>query len=234
VALTDPPPDLEVQRPPEAGTFFDARRGVYYTKPLLRGWLHLFWFAASLVLGIILLVRTRGHTRITAGAIYATSVSALFGASALYHRGNWTSAWRQRLQRLDHMMIFFLIAGTATPAFLLAWPGPVGLTCLIVVWALAIAAAVVHMAWMNAPELIVGGTFIGLGWVAGLGLPGVWIHAGAIPGCWCWPAGCCTPRGRSATAAAGPTPIRRCSGTTRSFTLTCARRPGASTPLWPC
>jgi hemolysin III len=182
VALTGPPPDVDAQSPPEAGAFFDARRGIYYTKPLLRGWLHLLWFGASLVLGAILLARTRGHARITAGAIYATSVSALFGASALYHRGNWTSAWRRRLQRLDHMMIFFLIAGTATPAFLIAWPGPVGLTCLIVVWMLAITAAAIHMAWMNAPELIVGGTFVGLGWVAGLGLPGVWIHAGTIPG----------------------------------------------------
>jgi len=182
VVLTDPPPGAEGQSRPEACRFFDACRGVYYNKPLLRGWLHLFWFGASLVLGIILLASTSGHARITAGAIYAASVSALFGASALYHRGNWTTAWRQRLQRLDHIMIFFLIAGTATPAFLIAWPGPVGLTGLIVVWTLAIAAAAVHMAWMNAPELIVGGTFVALGWVAGLGMPGVWIHAGVIAG----------------------------------------------------
>jgi hemolysin III len=182
MALTDPPPGVSGQSPPGAGRLFDARRGVYYTKPLLRGWLHLFWFGASLVLGIILLASTSGHARIAAGAIYVTSVSALFGASALYHRGNWTTAWRQRLQRLDHMMIFFLIAGTATPAFLIAWPGPVGLTGLIVVWTLAITAATVHMAWMNAPELIVGGTFVGLGWVAGLGIPGVWMHAGVIAG----------------------------------------------------
>jgi hemolysin III len=165
-----------------AGRYYDARRGVYYTKPALRGWLHLLWFGASLVVGVVLLVRARGDARVTAGAIYATSVSALFGVSALYHRGNWTVAWRRRLQRLDHLMIFFLIAGTATPAYLIALPGLPGLTCLIVVWTLAITGAAVHMAWMNAPELIVGGTFVGLGWMAGAGLPGVWIHAGATPG----------------------------------------------------
>ncbi len=168
--------------PPAAGPFYDARRDVYYTKPALRGWLHLLWFAASLVFGIILLTRARGGARITAGAIYAASVSALFGVSALYHRGNWTTAWRQRLQRLDHLMIFFLIAGTATPAFLIAMPGPLGLTGLIAVWTLAATAATVHMAWMNAPELIVGGTFVGLGWMAGVGVPSVWIHAGTTPG----------------------------------------------------
>jgi hemolysin III len=177
-------PDSAPGAPREAaaGAFYDARRGVYYAKPLLRGWLHLLWFGASLVLGTVLLARAHGAARVTAGAVYAVSVSALFGSSALYHRGNWSAAWRRRLQRLDHMMIFFLIAGTATPALLVATPGPLGVACLIVVWTLAITAAAVHMAWMGAPELIVGGTFVGLGWMAGLALPGVWIHAGAVPG----------------------------------------------------
>jgi hemolysin III len=104
--------------PPAAEAFYDARRDVYYTKPALRGWLHLLWFEVSLVFGTLLLARAHGATRITASAIYAASVSAMFGASALYHRGSWSATWRQRLQRLDHAMIFFLIAGTATPAFL--------------------------------------------------------------------------------------------------------------------
>jgi hemolysin III len=164
-----------------ADAFYDARRGVSYTKPVLRGWLHLLWFEASLVLGTLLLVRAHGATRIAAAATYAASVSALFGVSALYHRGNWTAASRRRLQRLDHAMIFFLIAGTATPAFLLAAPGAFGLACLIVLWTLTLTAAVIHLAWMNAPERVVGGTFIGLGWVAGLALPAVWIHAGVVP-----------------------------------------------------
>jgi hemolysin III len=168
-------------RPPAADTFYDSRRDVYYTKPVLRGWMHLLWFEASLVLGTLLLARAHGASRITAGAVYAASVTALFGVSALYHRGNWTAEWRRRLQRLDHAMIFFLIAGTATPAFLLDERGAFGVTCLIVMWTLTLTAAVIHMAWMNAPERLVGGTFIGLGWVAGLSLPGVWIHAGVAP-----------------------------------------------------
>ena len=170
------------QPDPAAEVFFDARRGIYYAKPALRGWLHLVWFGFSLVAGALLLAGAHGAARITAGGIYATSVSGLFGVSALYHRGNWTEAGRRRMQRLDHMMIFFLIAGTATPVLLLAMPGAVGLAWLIVVWTLAVAAAAVHMAWMSAPELVVGATFVGLGWAAGLALPGMWIHAGAAPG----------------------------------------------------
>ena len=166
---------------PAADPFYDARRGVYYTKPLLRGWLHLLWFAASLVLGPLLVIRAHGATRITALIIYAVSVSGLFGFSALYHRGNWTAAWRRRLQRLDHAMIFFLIAGTATPAFLLANRGAFGLICLTLLWALTLTAAAVHLVWMSAPEVVVGAVFVGLGWVAALALPGVWIHAGVAP-----------------------------------------------------
>ena len=176
----DPAP--AAPRRPVADALYDARRGVYYTKPVLRGWLHLIWFGASLVLGTLLLARAHGPARITAIAIYAASVSALFGISALYHRGNWTDAWRRRLQRLDHVMIFFLIAGTATPSYLLAMRGAFGLTCVIVMWSLTLTAAATHMARMRAPEVVVGATFLALGWVAGLALPGVWIHAGTTPG----------------------------------------------------
>src|SRR6266851_773631 len=100
-AAPPPPP------PPPAvvGAFYDARRGVYYTKPVLRGWLHLLWFGASLAGGTLLLARAHGAARVAATGVYAASVSALFGVSALYHRGNWNGAWRRRLQRLDHAMI---------------------------------------------------------------------------------------------------------------------------------
>jgi hemolysin III len=120
--------------------------------------------------------------RITALAIYAVSVSAMFGISALYHRGTWTAGWNRRLQRLDHAMIFLLIAGTATPAFLLASSGTFRLACLITMWALTVTTAAVRLAWMSAPELVAGSTFVGLGWVAILALPDVWTRAGAAAG----------------------------------------------------
>ena len=167
--------------PSTADAFYDARRDIYYTKPALRGWLHLLWFEVSLVFGTLLLAWAHGAARITASAIYAASVSAMFGASALYHRGNWSAAWRQRLQRLDHAMIFFLIAGTATPAFLLTVRSTFGVVCLIVMWALTVTAAAVRMVRMSTPELVAGAMFVGLGWLAGLALPWVWVRAGVAP-----------------------------------------------------
>src|SRR5450755_3958773 len=176
-AAAEPSLPLTVQAPSA-----DVRRQVSPAKPLLRGWLHLVWFEASLVLGTLTLARAHGAVRIAALAIFAVSVSAMFGVSALYHRGDWTETWRRRLQRLDHAMIFLLIAGTATPAFLLATPGTFGVVCLIVLWTLTVAAAVIHLAWMSAPEPVVGATFIALGWTAGIALPGVWVHSGVAPG----------------------------------------------------
>jgi hemolysin III len=156
--------------------------GIPAVKPLLRGWLHLVCFEASLVLGTLALVNTHGGVRIAAMAVFAASVSAMFGASALYHRGSWGVAWHARLQRLDHVMIYLLIAGTATPAFLIATHGVVRVVGLIAIWALTLTAAALRMARMNAPELLVGGTFVGLGWLAGLAVPEVWLHSGATAG----------------------------------------------------
>ena len=105
----DPRPAVP-SRPSVAGALYDARRGVWYVKPALRGWLHLVWFEASLVLGTLLVAGAHGAMRITALAIYAASVSAMFGISALYHRGTWSAAWNRRLQRLDHAMSRKIIA----------------------------------------------------------------------------------------------------------------------------
>ena len=157
--------------PAGAGLLYDARRGVYYARPLLRGWLHLLCFLASLAGGVFLLARAPGGAQVTSAIVYSASLSALFGTSALYHRGTWTAAWRLRLRHLDQAMIFFLIAGTATPAFLLSAPAGAGLACLIVMWALTFTAVAIRLARANAPEFVAGALFIGLGCAGGLALP---------------------------------------------------------------
>ena len=151
-------------------------------KPVWRGRLHLVWFQLSLIAGTALVAGVHGRLRVTAAAVYCAGVSALFGASALYHRGDWRFATSRVLQRLDHLTIFIVIAGTATPFYLLAAPGAYGIACLTLTWTLAAVAAGLHLVWMNAPERLVGGVYIGLGVVAGLALPQVWARAGAVVG----------------------------------------------------
>jgi hemolysin III len=161
---------------------YDSRRKVHYTKPLLRGWLHLLWFEASLVAGTLLGVAADGVRQTVAVAVYVACLSGLFGVSALYHRGNWGPAASRVLQRADHTMIFLLIAGTATPVLLLGVPGPYGLGGVVVLWCLTAVAAGTRLARMDAPEWLVGGSFIGLGAVNALALPALWANMGAAAG----------------------------------------------------
>jgi hemolysin III len=125
-------------------------------------------------------------------------------------------------------MIFFLIAGTATPACSLAMRGGPGLACLITIWALTLTAAAIHLTWMPGPERLIGAMFPGLGWLAGLALPEVWIHAGAAPGALMLAGGLLYTAGRSPATAAGSTGTRPSSATTRSFTSMSVPRRRAS------
>jgi hemolysin III len=166
---------------PSAPRLYDARRRVEYDKPKLRGWLHLLAFESALVLGTIVIARAHGATETAVAAVYAAAVAGLFGVSALYHRGHWrarASAW---LQRLDHSMIVLLIAGSATPPMALCLPGVLRPVGLIALWTLAGAAIGLRLAWMHAPERLVGSIYVGLGVASGAAIPAVWLHSGPAP-----------------------------------------------------
>ena len=190
--VADSQPDVASLR--TSTLLYDSRRGIHYEKPLLRGWLHLVWFEASLVAGTLLVVAAPGMTHRIGVAIYAGCLSGLFGVSALYHRGNWGPAASRMLQRADHVMIFLLITGTATPVFLLAVPGTYGLVCLIVLWSLTAAAVAAHLGWMSAPERLVGGVFVGLGAANALAVPACGPTAGSLPRSSSSSAACSTSR----------------------------------------
>jgi predicted membrane channel-forming protein YqfA (hemolysin III family) len=119
---------------------YDAARGIGYPRPQLRGVLHQVSFAVSLAAGPLLLTAAHGTTSKIAAGVYAASVTGMFAASALYHRIRWQDTARRRMQRLDHAMIFILIAGTYTPVFLLRMPTPYDVVGLCAVWGLALAA----------------------------------------------------------------------------------------------
>ncbi len=154
---------------------YDAVRGVGYPRPRLRGVLHQVSFAVSLVAGPLLLTAAHGATAKIAAGVYAAGVTGMFAASSLYHRIGWQDAARRRMQRLDHAMIFVLIAGTYTPVLLLRMPKPYDLVGLCAVWGLALAGLIGHMCWLNAPERLIGGIYLGLGWLAVPAFP-VLVH----------------------------------------------------------
>jgi hemolysin III len=140
-------------------------------KPLLRGVLHQVAFMASLVVGTLLIVGADGGRRHAAAAVFAGSVAACFGASALYHRGNWTPRLRLWLRRLDHAGVYLLIAGTYTPVCLLVLQRPWSTVVLAIVWAAAAAAALLKFVWVDAPRWLAAAIGISLGWMAVVVLP---------------------------------------------------------------
>src|SRR3989442_2166556 len=125
-------------------------------KPRLRGVLHQYAFLVSVPCGAgLILAASGGRARVAAG-IYAGAVSALLGTSALYHRVTWRPAARRWMRRLDHSMIFVLIAGTYTPVALLALGGTLASTILVVLWAGALAGVAFKLAWIDAGRSRIG------------------------------------------------------------------------------
>ena len=156
-----------------------ARDAIAAVKPKLRGVSHEWAFFVSLFLGAGLVVTAKTPEATLAVAIYAVSLSALLGTSALYHRVNWTRPnVRRWMRRLDHSMIFFLIAGTYTPFALLVLDGPLADAILVVVWIGAIAGAIVEMVWIDHPKWVAALIYMSLGWVAAVAFPELWSAIG--------------------------------------------------------
>ncbi len=136
-------------------------------KPRLRGVSHQWAFVASLLTGGVLIVLAPDGEARLAATIYALSVTGLFGTSALYHRTTWSSEGARRwMRRLDHSMIFLLIAGTYTPFALLVLDGSLATAILIAVWAGALAGVILNLAWIDAPKWVTAAVYVTLGWVA--------------------------------------------------------------------
>jgi hemolysin III len=121
-----------------------------------------------------------GVARATSAA-FALSVAAMFGVSSVFHRGSWTPVVARRLGRVDHAMIYALIAGTYAPIGLLVlhrdWRVPI----LSIVWGGACIAAVVKLVLESPPAWLTPAISVGLGWTAVLVLPQIIDGIGLVP-----------------------------------------------------
>lgn len=157
-------------------------RPVDLGKPRLRGWLHAYASLVAAVAGAVLctIAATRpGTAPLVSCVIYSVTVVGLFGVSALYHRRVWTPAGYQLMRRLDHSMIFLLIAGTYTPfAVLLLSPG-LATVILAVVWGGAVVGVALTLVWPHAPRWLTAPVYLALGWVAVPVLPDLLAAGGA-------------------------------------------------------
>jgi hemolysin III len=156
-----------------------AADAIAKVKPRLRGVSHEWAFFLSLGLGTALIVAAEGTRATVAVAIYAASLSALFGVSALYHRITWRRpAARLWMRRLDHTMIFLLIAGTITPFALLVLEGGFAKTLLIAVWGGALAGIVVELIWLDSPKWLAATVYVAVGLIGAVAYPEIVSRAG--------------------------------------------------------
>jgi hemolysin III len=160
-----------------------AAEQIAKVKPRLRGVMHEYAFFVSLVLGAVLIVAADGFEATLAAAIYSVSLSALLGVSALYHVHDWERPSARRwMRRLDHTMIFFLIAGTVTPFALLVIEPPLSTALLIAVWAGAFAGTVVELIWVDHPKWVAAIVYIAVGMIGAIGFPAIVAEAGVGAG----------------------------------------------------
>jgi hemolysin III len=158
-----------------------GRDGVIADKPRLRGVSHQWAAIFAVPLGVALVIAAGGSRARAAVAVYAISLVALFAVSAFYHRVNWRSLVAlRRMRRLDHSMIFVLIAATYTPVAVVAIRGPAGVAILAVAWTGALSGVVVKLAWITAPRWLVVAAYIGLGWIALAAIPQLVAAIGAV------------------------------------------------------
>ncbi len=146
--------------------------------PRLRGLLHAYavWFAAVAAVVLIALAPTP-DARI-ASAVYGGGLCALFAASGLYHRWRWSPRWKPLLRRVDHSTIYLFIAATSTPIAVLVLDGTLQVVVLVTVWAGAALGIALALAWIDAPRLLVAGTYLAVGWAGVVALPALLERVG--------------------------------------------------------
>ena len=140
-------------------------------KPRFRGKIHQAAFLVSIPAGLVLVaVAPTTKARVSA-IIFALCLTGMYGISAAYHIVPWSPRAAQRMKRLDHSMIFLLIAGTYTPFSLLVLPSPWSVVILSLAWTGAAVGIVLKFIRIDGLHVPTGALYITLGWMAIIVLP---------------------------------------------------------------
>ena len=107
---------------------------------------------------------TADRTAFIAMAIFIGSMVALYGASAIYHSVTVKDSILKIFRKLDHMMIFVLIAGSYTPVCLVVLGNRLGYTLLATVWGIAVVGMIVNLCWITCPKWFSSLFYIAMGW----------------------------------------------------------------------
>lgn len=149
-------------------------------RPTWRGVLHSWAFLVSIPAGVLLIVFSSGAEQRTAAAIYITSLLAVFGTSAAYHRFAHSERSRRIMQRLDHSMIYLLIAGTYVPICLVALPPSWGIPLLVTVGFLGALGMVIKLAGVRSLQWLGYALYPVMGWAAIVAGPALVSHLSPV------------------------------------------------------
>ncbi len=121
---------------------------------------------AALITLMITAIMKKSPVSLVGGVVFGISLILLYSASTIYHGYNGSEKVILRLKKLDHAMIFVLIAGTYTPICLIALRGPLGYGLLIGIWSLALIGMVTKVIFIHMPRWLSAGMYLFMGWIS--------------------------------------------------------------------
>ncbi|MBS5064029.1 MAG: hemolysin III family protein [Hungatella hathewayi] len=134
--------------------------------------------------------REAGRTQLIALSIFIVSMIMLYAASTIYHTLDISPKVNKMLRKMDHMMIFILIAGTYTPICMVVLGDKTGWGMLALVWGIALAGIIIKACWITCPKWFSSVIYIAMGWVCVLAFSKIvkalppaafgWLLAGGI------------------------------------------------------
>lgn len=146
----------------------------------IRGFLHGGAAVAALIGTIYLVYETWGNTAALIGSVvFGLALLVMYTVSTLYHSVPWRAEWKRRLQRIDHSMIYLVVAGTFTPIAIAGLEGAAMWWCLGLVWSIAIVGIALKLVLPTVSTGLSVTLQLVMGWTVILWIPQIWSSLGA-------------------------------------------------------
>ncbi|MCW2949728.1 MAG: hemolysin family protein [Thermoleophilia bacterium] len=138
----------------------------YLARPLLRGVSHACGAFLAVVALVVLVAEAGAPLQLVGATVFGAGALAMLTTSALYHRIRWRPSAHRWVKKLDHSMIFVLIASTYTPFILVGFHGSVRIMAICAIWSLTAVGVVLRLTVSDLPRALQVAIYLGLGWGA--------------------------------------------------------------------
>jgi len=143
-----------------------AEKEKFRVKDPMSALTHFIGFIAVIPVFICLLEKAETKLQMIGFIVFGISLMLLYGASTIYHTLKLSAERTALLRRIDHMMIFVLIAGTYTPVCLVTLAGKFGTILLSAIWVIAVAGVFMKIFWMGVPRWLSTMIYVVMGWLS--------------------------------------------------------------------